>query len=316
MRLSLLACAAIAFGGGAVADQAPAPAATAGRPVPAPPLPPVPLDFRQLLAMTPAEREKTLATRAPQDRQLLEAKLKEYDALSPEEREDRLKSLQLRLYLRPLMKMDQSNRVERLATIPEADRELITKRLKLWDQLSPELQKEFLDNEFALRILLQPELAVPVGSFNATLSPQQRMAIEKAIERWRLLPEGERRRIHEHFQIFFELDDAEKNKRLEDLTDGERRQIERTVRMFESLPPQKREACLAGLERFTQLPKQEREQFLKNAQLWQNLSPEQRKLCRELVMRYSIPQPPPVPPLPLRNPPAATGTATQLTTNN
>src|SRR5687767_12473843 len=125
MRVSFITCAAIVFAAAAFGQTAPAPITAAGRTVPAPPLPPVPLDFRQLLAMTPAEREKILATRSPQDRQLLEAKLKEYDALSPEQREARLKSLQLRLYLRPLMKMDHSNRVERLATIPEADRELI-----------------------------------------------------------------------------------------------------------------------------------------------------------------------------------------------
>ena len=311
MRFSLITCAAIVFAAAAIGQTIPAPAA-AGRSVPAPPLPPVALDFRQLLAMTPAEREKTLAARSPQDRQLLEAKLKEYDSLSPEEREARLKSLQLRLYLRPLMKMDESNRVERLATIPEADREMITKRLKLWDQLSPELQKQFLDNEVALRILLQPELAVPIGSANQSLSDQRKLQIEKAIERWRLLPDGERRRIHEHFQLFFELDEEEKNKRLEDLNQDERRQIERTVRIFERLPAQKREACLAGLERFTQLSRQEREQFLKNAQLWQNLSPDQRKLCRELVMRYGVPQPPPLPSAPTRTP----AVPTQFTTNN
>lgn len=316
MRCSLLACAAMVFAAAATAQTAPAATNAAGRVMPVPPVPPLPLDFRQLLGMTPAEREKALAARSVQDRQLIEAKLKEYDALASEEREARLKSLQLRLYLRPLMKMDHSNRVERLATIPEPDRELITKRLKLWDQLSPELQKEFLDNEFALRILLQPELAVPIGSATQSLSEQRKLQIEKAIERWRLLPEGERHRIHEHFQLFFELDEEEKNKRLEDLNELERQQIERTVRIFERLPPQKREACLAGLERFTQLSKQEREQFLKNAQLWQNLKPEQRKLCRELVMRYGIPQPPPLPSLPTRTPATPTGATTQLTTNN
>src|SRR2546425_3733073 len=71
---------------------------------PSPPLPPLPLDFRQLLAMAPAEREKILAARSTEDRQILEGKIREYESLPPPEREARLRSLQLRLYVRPLIR--------------------------------------------------------------------------------------------------------------------------------------------------------------------------------------------------------------------
>src|SRR2546422_921168 len=78
--------------------------ATAARPQP-PPLPPPPIEFfRQLLGMKPEEREKALALREPKTRQLVEAKVKQFEALPADERENRLRTLELRWYLLPLMK--------------------------------------------------------------------------------------------------------------------------------------------------------------------------------------------------------------------
>src|SRR5712691_3172573 len=59
----------------------------------APALPPAPApqpDFRQLLAMSPPEREKALASRSEAHQQVLRDKIREYEALSPVEREARL----------------------------------------------------------------------------------------------------------------------------------------------------------------------------------------------------------------------------------
>src|ERR1041384_2974448 len=55
-----------------------------------------PIDyFRQLLAMTPAEREEALASKPPHHKDFLLSKVREYEALKPEERELRLRSTQL-----------------------------------------------------------------------------------------------------------------------------------------------------------------------------------------------------------------------------
>src|SRR5947209_4367102 len=65
-------------------------AARAVRPAVTPPIPPVksPVDqFRDLLALPTAERESRLTNRPPATRQRILAKLQEYDAMKPDERE-------------------------------------------------------------------------------------------------------------------------------------------------------------------------------------------------------------------------------------
>src|SRR5688500_4846510 len=99
-----------------------------------PPLPQPPImQFRQLLGMKVDEREKALAARPTNTQELLKQKLAEYDALPADIRENRLRTLELQWYLRPLMKASPTNRAAQLQVIPERDRELIAARLKAWD---------------------------------------------------------------------------------------------------------------------------------------------------------------------------------------
>ena len=64
-----------------------------------------PVDFfRQLLAMTPAERVASLTNRPPEARARILAKVREYQALGPDERELRLRATELRWYLTPLLR--------------------------------------------------------------------------------------------------------------------------------------------------------------------------------------------------------------------
>src|SRR5437763_16840803 len=65
-----------------------------------PPMPPPPISFRQLFAMSATERETILATRSPEQRQILQQKLREYDSLPPAERASPPTCLQLRRHLR------------------------------------------------------------------------------------------------------------------------------------------------------------------------------------------------------------------------
>src|SRR5215469_2499108 len=77
---------------------APVPESSASAP---PPLPsaPSPVDyFRKLLAMSPQQLQAVLAHKPPQLQERILAKVKEYSALDPDERELRLRATELRWY--------------------------------------------------------------------------------------------------------------------------------------------------------------------------------------------------------------------------
>src|SRR3954464_7477640 len=142
-----------------------------------PPLPPSPIDeFRQWLHMTPPKREKELHD-WPQDKRIvLRDKLRAYEQLSPEERERRLRMLELRWYLRPLMSAPVDQRERLIKTIPGRLHALVLKRLKEWDTLPTETQKEILQNEEARELVTRYFAQVRQGR---TLAPEQRADLEK-----------------------------------------------------------------------------------------------------------------------------------------
>ena len=120
-------------------------------------LPPVPHSkspvdlFRELLVMTPAGRNNYLTNRPPAIRARIVAKLREYEALDPNERELRLRATELRWYLLPLLQVSPTNRAARLAAIPDDLQPLVKKRLQQWQILPPPMQAEFMESERALR---------------------------------------------------------------------------------------------------------------------------------------------------------------------
>src|SRR5262245_48206265 len=74
-------------------------AQTPGATATAPPLPSLatPVDyFRQLLSAKPEERERLLSGRTAEHRKVLESSLRAYETLTPEERDVRLRTLELR----------------------------------------------------------------------------------------------------------------------------------------------------------------------------------------------------------------------------
>src|SRR5258707_342967 len=101
-----------------VAQPAPRPADSAQRhqatsllaPPPLPAAkPPVDL-FRDLLAMSPAQRLQFLSNRPPETQKRILAKVHEYELLKPEERLLKLKLTELRWYLVPLLNTPLTNR--------------------------------------------------------------------------------------------------------------------------------------------------------------------------------------------------------------
>ena len=295
LLLAILLVVSSVFGQTASAQTVPAPGL--------PPLPPPPINFREFLTMKPAEREKVLGTRSEEQRRVLEQKLREYEALPTAEREARLCTLALRLHMRPLMELPPSNRVERLSGVPQPDRKLVEDRLLFWDSLTPQVQKEFLTNEWVLRFITAPP------SQSSSLSPILRGKIEKAVGDWNQLPDNTRSEILKNFQALFEFSEQEKARILDQYGDAERRRMQQTLRRFERLDKPQRERCVNGFQKFAGLNMQERQQFLSNAESWQAMSASDRIAWRALVTRISAPMPPvppgagspPLPPLPLRS---------------
>jgi hypothetical protein len=272
------------------------PAHSAERPeLQKPPVPPSPIEhFRKLLSMSPEEREKAMLARSPKTRELLEAKLQEYQALPPAEREDRLRTLELRWYLLPLMKDGATNRAARLQMIPERERSLIAERLRWWDKFSPAEQQDLLASEPAINSFARPE--TPLSSGPVTLSritPQEQERIARSSEYLSSLPADKREKIYRRFQEFFELSEREKTKALDSFSEAERKRMERTLNAFEKLPPQERDRCIAGFEKFQALSPAEQAHFLKSAERWHAMSKKDRDIWRNLVNRKAMPPMPP-----------------------
>ena len=252
--------------------------------------------FRDLLNLDPAARQKVLASKTPAYRQSLEAKLKEYLDLPPTERELRLKLVELRWYLSPLMRMRPAQRAASLAMIPEADRPLIVERLKQWDQLPRNIQSELLTNQMTMQYLTRLQGSTPAqrDELLKGMSPAQKQKLEDDLQQWLKLPEERRQRMLTRYKDFLELNESEKAKIIRHFPDNERLAMENTLQAFQKLPPTQRAECITGFQKFSNLSATERQVFLKNAMRWQEMSPQDRQAWRELVRK--TPEMPPLPP--------------------
>jgi predicted Fe-S protein YdhL (DUF1289 family) len=247
-----------------------------------------PVDFfRQLLAMTPDERDTFLTNRPPEIRARILGKVGEYEALNPDERELRLRATELRWYLMPLLRAAPANRAARLAQVPADIRELVQDRLEEWSILPPPLQQEFLENERILRYF---------AHLDASNNPSENFSREPdAADRahWNTLSEDERRQVTAGFNQFFELTPDEKQKTLGTLSEAERGQMEKTLLAFEKMPAAQRAECVSAFAKFASMNPQQQAQFLKNAARWSEMSPAERQTWRDLVV--NVPQWPPLP---------------------
>ncbi len=253
--------------------------------------------FRQLLAMTPQERANYLTNRPPEIRERILAKVREYLALGPDERELRLHATELRWYLLPLLRESPANRDARLAQVPDNLRDLVRSRLEQWDALTPASRQEFLDNERTLQYFSRVDStnAPPVPGFQVGPSDAEQA-------RWQALSGDERQRITAQFNKFFELTPDEKQKTLNTLSNAERAQMEKTLQSFDKLPAAQRIQCVHAFTEFAGMSPQDRTEFLKNAERWSQLPPKERQAWRDLVAQVPVWPPMPnaliMPPMP------------------
>ncbi|MEY2409929.1 MAG: hypothetical protein QOF48_2599 [Verrucomicrobiota bacterium] len=266
---------------------------------PMPPVPPSPVGyFRKLIDAAPAEREKLLEGKSPEQCRVLTNSLRTYLELSASDRELRLRTLELRSYLGPLLQTPVTNRAEKLAAVPEVYRELVREGLAAWDSKPPADQQRLLESERAVRLagLIVPPMPPMPPNFSIPLhgwTSNQVYAADKALKNWQAYPVAKQAEIVARFERVSTLPQPKKDLGSLPLTAAEREQMEKTLEKYRSLPAMQRGAVLGSFKKFAELPLEERRQFLRNAEAWQAMSPEDRERWRHLVNNL-----PPMPPLP------------------
>ncbi len=219
--------------------------------------------FRKLLAMSPKQREDYLTNRPPQMRERILAKVIEYESLSPDDRELRLRATDLRWYLMPLLQTSPANRDAGLARVPADLREIVKSRLTEWEILPPSIKDEFLENE-------------QTRYYFARIQPPSNSAAAQQLA-------AQRQRISEQFREFLELTPEEKQQTLDTLSADERAQMQKTLESFGKLTAEQQTQCVQNYAKFAGMSAADRVEFLRNAERWSQMSPAERQTWRDLV---------------------------------
>lgn len=249
--------------------------------------------FRELLAATDRERESILARKPEVHRKHLEERLKEFGSMPIPEREVRLRMMELRWFLVPLFAMPASNRVERLATVPDSTRKLVDDRLKEWDALPGGLRQEMLQHGITLQYFAGLETVSPkeqVKLWN-TMGRESRPQPAMNADQWRALMVDRKRNVSTQLERFFELSADEKQRTLRAFSNNERKQVDNALRKFEQLPVLQRKQCLDSFQKYAEMSEKARGEFLKNVERWKAMSLGERKAWRSLITQL-----PPMPP--------------------
>jgi hypothetical protein len=311
LRLTLLMCFAVAK----TAQAQPA-ALTAPSPIPgassAPTLQPPLAFFRELLAMPPEQREKRLAQSPPEKRAALAAKIAEYEAMTPQRRDQTLWATELYWYLQLFILQPLTNSsVIQLSQVPEVYREAVSNQLMLWKLLPPPLKQEVLSHETTRDFFLLGARVSPSNNVPPHVPPQMLPPpLRQELLHLEVLPSEQRKQTYAHFQSFFELDAVEKQSVLNTLPVDERQHLQKVVAGLNRMTPKQRETALKSLAQVAELSDEQRQSFFKNFGRWQQLSPEERQVWLKLASL--LPPMPPLPPLPPPVPPVRSPTLPNL----
>ncbi len=265
---------------------------------PSPRLTPSPVElFRTLLATNADGREAWLAVKPVASRAAIEAKLREYDALTQEQRAQKLRASQLSWYLPPLIRMPATNRAAVLAVIPEEDRKAIEMRLAQLTILPPTMLNQIVTNQ---RLLVMIDAREQSGSNTLTqVSPDRRRLAEQVYPVWKKL---------------LELPPSARAKPLDKLTAADRASMELALSKFGKLTSEERAQARVGFKKFAELSAAEREAFLNSAEQWRTMSEKDREVWRK--MAAALQRPPARLPLPTAPLNQVRTPASLLTTND
>ena len=304
LRRWLLSCAALGCCLGAFGQTPPPPALAGGTAAttastnfpPSPLFQPKTELFRKILAMTPAEQEAWLTNRPAAVRSQLAGKIREYEAMTPDSRESVLRATELHEYLAYFVKVAPAARASQLAQVPKEYRATINMKLREFDVLPPDLQKEVLAGRSTANYFLNPaplwagaaHPAHPTAPMPPPL-PQPR----EALQYLNRLPPDERRKMYTSFEHFFDLNNDDRQKILATLPADERARVEKTLHDLESLPPEQRDRGLKSISMLAKMTDEQRAAFFQNAAVWEKLPPVEQQTWRKVVTHL-----PPLPPLP------------------
>jgi len=264
--------------------------------------------FRKILSMSPVEREQFLTNYPVATRGKIMAKVEEYQILPGPFRELRLRTTELRWYLLPLLKVPPTNRVERLKEIPEPYQKLVAARLEEWDIWPPSLKEEILEYEDIMDHFVGWGAPAPSSS-------QPRMKTSEPERRWQALPAAQRDQIYASFRQYFELNEEEKQKTLDALSEPERQQAEKVLDPIEKWSRTQQEKYLTVFQQFANMTIGQRQRFLQNAERWQKMPETERQAWRDLIKQLSGTPPLPMDVAPTGDRPAGSGFSMPVRTN-
>lgn len=256
--------------------------------------------FVRLLAMEKDQRAKALASR-PETRVFLRGELEKYDRMTVEDREAELQSLRVWYHLRALVSVPRAVRNEALKMIAPTDREMVERRLRRWDLLDADLQREVMEHDRFIRYVLELDgLPKAEQVKREPLLPESlREVWDSRLEQWHDVPADRRRIIYHNFKKFFDLTVSERDRVLKTLSQKERDQVKPSldaIAALDKLTPEERAACLESFKAFAETAPNS-EKFLLHLDTlrrWNELSSKERDTLRN-VHRLMAPLLPPVP---------------------
>jgi hypothetical protein len=250
--------------------------------------------FRELLAMAPAERERQFAIWPPAKLPALRAKIREYEAMTPQAREESLTATDLHWYLQLFFQPASTNSVVQLSQVPEPYRQMVSERLTQWKMLPPPMRQEVLAHESTRDFFLVGSRAQTNIVAPQMIPPPLRLELLRLDE----LPPEQRRQTYANFRNFFELTVSEKQAVLNALPADQRQKLEKTISGIDRLPREQRDLALRTLNQLAGFTDEQRGEFFKNMGRWKQLSPDEQQLWLKLANLL-----PPLPPMAPRPPP-------------
>jgi hypothetical protein len=274
------------------------------RPVPIPPMPPSPIqEFRNWLQMSEADRELALQGYPAEKQTVLRRKIQAYAAMPADQRERRLKMLELRWYMRPLMGVLPEERGNYQELMPPRLRELVASRLAQWDRLDAATRTEILANDEAREMATRYFIHLRRSTSQAmpelqSIDAAKRAELQEKLRHWQQTTPAQRGRMAEQLSAFFELAAPEQQRTLEDFSEQDRQEMQKALEVFAKLPSQNRQICVKSFQKFATMTPQERGEFLRKAERWQQMTPQERQTWKSLITKL-----PPMPPEPIEMPP-------------
>ena len=254
--------------------------------------------FKKIVMLPKTEREAAVGgfkISSKRHRELLQAKVHEYAAMTEAERNRKLDALDFRWHLMPLMKTAKADRAKRLASVPERFRTDIERRLTGWDKLDASVRADLLRNESFFRYLSSfgrgRQSRVALTNHMEKMPSRLRQGLDGRITTWREKPRTERRRITRQFHQFFDLPKAEQERALGHLTRKELAKMDATLDQFKAMSRAQRELVMRSFEKLAGMSKAERAGFFRNTERWNGMTNAERKKWRTLVTQM-----PPLPP--------------------